>query len=216
MAHVTASGLLTAQASLTRRPHPAGSWLLRLRSGHCECSPWSQEPGTWDSCYLGRWTGGNTGARFSASVTNLCDNQGPATSAQSALAAGGFGRGRCWWATWPPPAAPGAVASSDAGLGTWRETQPRGLTNTGGDREGGSKGAHRCWAQRPTAPDRLISGHYLSSARRGKSQAHIPQDHWLRGAVRQGCRPCQASKQNDLSIPKILQYKIWGYMYMYS
>lgn len=78
----------------------------------------------------------------SISVTS----QGPATGTQCTLAAGGFGRGRCCPATWPPLVVPGAAASSDAGLGTWRETQPRGLTDTGGDREQ-SKGVHRCLGQ---------------------------------------------------------------------
>lgn len=63
-------------------------------------------------------------------------DQGLATGIQCALAAAGIGRGGHWVAAWPAPAAPGAAALSDAGLGTWRETQPRGLTDTAGKGRG--------------------------------------------------------------------------------
>ena len=76
-AQVTASGLLKAQAHLTCRPHPASSWVLRLRTGPRECSAWSQGPGPWDSCYLGRWPGRSTDAGFLSRVTNLGDQSGP-------------------------------------------------------------------------------------------------------------------------------------------
>lgn len=87
----------------------------------------------------GTWAGGQIETQVLDSSAGAT-NQGLATSTQCAPAAGGPGRGWCWWTTWPPPAAPGAVALSDAELGTWKETQPRGLTDTGGNREGKAEG----------------------------------------------------------------------------
>lgn len=118
-------------------------------------------------------------------------DQGLATGAQCALAVGGFGRGWCRLATRPPPAAPGAAASSDAGLGTWRETQSRGLADTGGHRE---RGEERRSTQVPRPVDPRLAAVISPPPRRGRSQARTLQDGWLRGADRRGLTPCWASK----------------------
>lgn len=104
--------------------------ILSPVSGPCKCSSWSQEPGAWDLWYLGRQTCESTGAGFLRRLVISVTDHGPATSTQCVSAAGGIGRGGHWLATWPAPAALGAAALSDAGLGTWRETQPNSLTDT--------------------------------------------------------------------------------------
>lgn len=92
--------------------------LLIPASGSRECSPWSEEPGAGDLQYPGRWTCDSTGAGFLRQLVISVTDQGLATSIQCALAAAGIGRGGHWVAAWPAPAAPGAAALSDAGLGT--------------------------------------------------------------------------------------------------
>lgn len=81
-----------------------------------------------------------------------------------------------------------------------RHSQEDSLVPEGTGSEEHSKGAQRCWAWRPMAPDRLISG------QEGRARTRILRGHWLRGVVKQGCRLCQASQENAPSIPKSLQY----------
>lgn len=133
-------------------------------------------------------------------------SQGPATRTQCALAVGGCRGGRCWLATWPPPAAPGAAASLDAGLGTWRETQPRGLTDTGGHRARGTEPGSAQMAG-PVDPRGTSSPHLSSTKERADPGPHPARPAAQRSGQR-GCRPCQASNAEcAVSIPKILQYR---------
>lgn len=164
LASATVSGLSTAQTGLAQRPHPANSWLLRPGSGPCEYSAWSPEPGAQDLWCSGRWTCRGTCARLLSWWLSVnATDQGPAIRTQCAPAVGGFGRGWCRLATRPPPAAPGAAASSDAGLGTWRETQPWGLTDKGGHRE---RREERGSTQVPGPGDPwLVTSHHLSSTK---------------------------------------------------
>lgn len=78
VASAPASGLLTASANLTHRPHRAKSWLLRPGSGPRGCSAWSQEPGTRDAQSSDRQTRRSAGAEIPQLVAlRLCDQSGP-------------------------------------------------------------------------------------------------------------------------------------------
>lgn len=60
----------------------------------------------------------NTGTRFLRQPLISVTSQGLAAGTPCALAAMGVRRDMCWLAIWPPPAALGVAALSDAGLGT--------------------------------------------------------------------------------------------------
>lgn len=121
----------------------------------------------------GGWTGRGTDARSTGRAANLCGQAGPGRWLSVCGGCWGLRKGQVLLGCWLPPAAPGAVTLSDAGLGTWRETQPRGFTGT---RRTGSKehsrGAQRCWAWRPTAPTGCLVA-TISSAK-GKEEPVSP------------------------------------------
>lgn len=95
-----------------------------------------------------------TDARSLGRAANLCDQARPGRWLSVCGGCWGPGKGRCCWAAWPSPAAPGAVTLSDTqGLEPGGDTAGKGFTGTRGTgSKEHSRGAQRCWAWETRLP----------------------------------------------------------------